>query len=315
MNFSSAFFDYQRSGPDCEVASSNVITMHQTQTIIPVFNFRMCTGDQDFSIVRLNPFEILGKLQVPHRQEGYNISILLQGRIIRYIDFERHVIEAPAVICVGPNQINHYEHAEGADMICISFSQDFLISEMRQWVACWECKFSQVILDANAEFISELLVYTDLMTKEFEENNVKKETVIRNLLNAFIIKIARQRETIVSVMRLDNAANKIVEQFKSLLDTHFKEKTQVAQYAEMLHVTPGHLNDVIKTTVGKTAKQIIDEKRIMEAKRLLFWADYNLKEIAGLLSFEDDAYFNRFFKKHTGYTPFAFQRTIREKYN
>jgi len=292
-----------------------VIAMNQTQTIIPVYNLRVCAGGQDFAIVRINPFEILGKLQIPHRQEGYNISILLQGKVVRYLDFERHVIEAPAVICVGPDQINQYESAEGADMICISFSQDFLINEMRRWVACWECMFSQVILDADAELVSELLVYTDLMMKEFEEDKPKKEVVLRNLLNAFIVKIARVRENIASVMQLDNAANKIVEQFKFLVDTHFREKTQVAQYAEMLHVTPGHLNDVIKTTVGKTAKQVIDEKRIMEAKRLLFWGDYSLKEIAGLLSFEDDAYFNRFFKKHTGHTPFAFQRAIREKYN
>lgn len=289
--------------------------MQQTETIIPVYNLRACTGGQDFSITRINPFEILGKMQVPHRQEGYNISILVKGRIIRYLDFERHVINAPALVCVGPNQINQYEHAEDADIIFISFSQDFLINEVRRWVACWECMFSQVILNPDAELIEELLVYTDLMTKEFEQDKPRKENVIRNLLNAFIVKIARLKKNFVSVMHHDNAANKIVEQFKLLLDTHFQEKSQVAQYAEMLHVTPGHLNDVIKTTVGKTAKQIIDEKRVMEAKRLLFWGDHTLKEIAGLLHFEDDAYFNRFFKKHTGYTPVAFQRTIREKYN
>jgi AraC-like DNA-binding protein len=83
----------------------------------------------------------------------------------------------------------------------------------------------------------------------------------------------------------------------------------------MLYVTPGHLNDLIKTVTGKTAKQIIDERRIMEAKRLPFWGEHSVKEIAARLNFEDDAYFNRFFKKHTTNTPAQFQRQIREKYN
>ena len=82
-----------------------------------------------------------------------------------------------------------------------------------------------------------------------------------------------------------------------------------------LYITPGYLNDTIKAATGKTAKQIIDEKRIVEAKRLLFWGEQSAKEISNQLNFEDDAYFNRFFKKHTGQTPAQFQKNTREKYN
>jgi AraC-like DNA-binding protein len=289
--------------------------VNQVETIIPVYDLRICIGAKDFAIKRVNPFQILGPLQLPHRQEGYNIALLLEGRITRFIDFEQHTIDAPAIICVGPDQVNQYVSAEKADVICISFSQDFLIGEMKRWVACWECMFNQVILNPDGEQLSELLVYSELMENEFNGDRAKKDAIIRNLLNAMIINIARMRTNIASVMQLDNSANKLVVQFKKIVDENFRSTTQVAKYAERLNVTPGHLNDVIKTSVGKTAKQIIDEKRIMEAKRLLFWANYNLKEIASLLSFEDDSYFNRFFKKHTGYTPYAFQRSIREKYN
>jgi AraC-like DNA-binding protein len=114
---------------------------------------------------------------------------------------------------------------------------------------------------------------------------------------------------------MDSSQNKIVRQFKILIDEHYLDRTQVAQYADMLYVTPGHLNDLIKSVTGKTAKQIIDEKRIIEAKRLLFWDEHSVKEIAGHLNFEDDGYFNRFFKKHTGQTPALFQKNNREKYN
>ena len=289
--------------------------MNQVETIIPVYDLRICMGAKDFAIKRVSPFQILGHLQVPHRQEGYNVALLLNGRITRFIDFEQYTIDAPAIICVGPDQVNQYVSAEKADMVCISFSQDFLIAEMKQWVACWECMFSQVILNPDDEQLSELLVYAELMENEFQNDKAKKDVIIRNLLNAMIINIARMRTNIASVMQLDNSTNRLVEQFKTIVDENFRSTTQVAHYAEKLHITPGHLNDVIKSSVGKTAKQVIDEKRITEAKRLLFWGDNNLKEIAAQLSFENDSYFNRFFKKHTGLTPSVFQRSIREKYN
>jgi AraC-like DNA-binding protein len=286
-----------------------------TDTIIPIYNLRACVGASDFAIIRMDPFEVLGHLQVPHRQEGYNISLLLQGSVTKYVDFERHVIEAPALISVGADQIHQYEHAENAEMICISFSRDFLIHEMRGWIICWECMFGHVVMNMDEAAVHELEVYANLMLEEFQGSKPKSEIVIRSLLNAFIVCSARMRKISLPILHMDASQNKLVQQFKMHVDTNFRDKTQVSQYADMLYITPGHLNDVIKTTVGKTAKQVIDEKRIMEAKRLLFWGDLSLKEIAGYLSFEDDSYFNRFFKKHTGHTPSLFQRTIREKYN
>lgn len=287
----------------------------QTDLEIPVYNLRNCAGGTDFAIVRVDPLSILGKLRVPHRQEGYTATLLLRGSVTKYIDFERHIIEAPAFYTAGPDQVHQFDGVEDADMICISFSRDFLIHEMRGWVACWECMFSQVIMNIDKSSMNELLTYANLMLEEFQRDKPKKEVIIRNLLNAFIVSAARMMETPLSVMQMDASQNRLVQQFKSFVDDNFQNITQVARYAEMLYVTPGHLNDVIKATVGKTAKQIIDEKRIMEAKRLLFWGDNNLKEIASLLSFENDSYFNRYFKKHTGKTPALFQRAIREKYN
>jgi AraC-like DNA-binding protein len=186
---------------------------------------------------------------------------------------------------------------------------------MQGWVACWECMFNKVILSLDDNSMNELLGYANLMLEEFRRNRPKKDLILRNLLNVFIISAARLMDTPLAVMQMDATQNRLVHQFKQHVDVAFRKVTRVASYAEMLAVTPGHLNDVIKSTTGKTAKQIIDEKRILEAKRLLFWGDHNLKEIAALLNFENDSYFNRFFKKHTGQTPALFQRAIREKYN
>jgi AraC-like DNA-binding protein len=290
--------------------------MPLVDTVIPVYNFMACAGGEDFAIMKMELDELSAKLEVPHRHEGYSITLLTRGRLVKFIDFEKYVLDAPAIISMAPEQIHQYVDTQDCEIICVSFTKDFVLNnEVQGWIACWECMFGHVVMDLRKESLDELMVYANLMLEEFNSNRMKRDVIIRNLLNAFIICCGRIRGEHVTVMQMDSSQNKLVQLFKTYVDTHFREKTQVAQYAEMLYVTPGHLNDVIKSTVGKTAKQVIDEKRIMEAKRLLFWGDQNMKEIAWLLNFEDDAYFNRFFKKHTGRTPSLFQRMIREKYN
>jgi AraC-like DNA-binding protein len=289
--------------------------MNLTDTTIPVYNIIACSGGTDFAIRKFGLGEIKSAVCIPHRHEGYSIALLVKGSVTKYVDFEKYTVHAPALFSVGPEQVHQYISATDAEMICVAFTKEFLLTEMQGWLSCWECMFGHVVMDMEEESMQELMAYTDILQKEFDGDRTKRDAIIRNVLNAFIISCARLTGSNDTIMHMDSAQNKLVRQFKHHVDSNFREKTMVAEYAEMLFVTPGHLNDVIKTIVGKTAKQIIDEKRLTEAKRLLFWGSNSIKEIAWELNFDDDAYFNRFFKKHTGHTPFLFQRIIREKYN
>lgn len=271
-----------------------------------------------FMIHRTNLKDIKWEgFEVPHRHDGYTIDILLKGSVTLYIDFEKHIINAPAVIMMDPEQIRQYDMSSDAEVIGLYFTRDFLITETLGVLSCWQCVFKDNILRLEESQLQEVLSFARILLAEFRNDKPRKEAIIRNVLSAFIIacgRIARPEDN-VDLYRTETSFSGLGIQFKILVDQHFREKVQVTDYAEMLHVTPGHLNDTVKTTIGRSAKQIIDAKRIMEAKRLLFWQQHSVKQIAGELNFDDDAYFNRFFKKHTGQTPALFQKTIREKYN
>ncbi len=270
---------------------------------------------REFSIAHLRPEDVFNNVHLPYREDGYNISVLLKGRLAEIIDFEKHEITGPAIISMGPGQIRQYIEIEEPEIFSISFTRDFLMAEIQGWIACWECSFGHLVMEISNDDLLELQPYVALMMREFSLNKARKEVILRNILQAFIISVARLKSKHIPVMQIDNQQSKLVYQFKLHVDEHFRTRTQVSQYAELQFITPGHLNDVIKAIVGKTAKQVINDKRITEAKRLLFFGDHSIKEISGLLNFDDDAYFNRFFKKHTGHTPSEFQRMIREKYN
>ena len=81
----------------------------------------------------------------------------------------------------------------------------------------------------------------------------------------------------------------------------------VSQYAEALHITPDYLNASLKSLTGTGAKEHIQNRILIAAKRLLKFSDLNTKEIAYELGFSEPANFSIFFKKHTGISPSKFE--------
>ena len=276
---------------------------------IPVLDWKEYMPDADFLIMTLDDHNIPSRMKVPHRNGGYKVALLLEGKLSGNVDFRKYEVEAPAVLFSSPEQVDHLKQYKDVKMIYIAFSKDYLLNDVRTTLSCWECMFSQIVIPViHKKDFNELKTYASLIQQEFIELRHQKDLVIRNLLNAFLITAARLGTCKTKLTVMNSSQNKILQQFRSLIEDHFLSKTQVTEYADMIYITPGHLNDTIKTVTGKTAKQVIDEKRITEAKRLLFWGELSVKQIASHLNFEDDAYFNRFFKKHTGQTPALFQR-------
>lgn len=284
----------------------------KNNTLIPVYDLAACIPGTNFIMKKTEGTTVPSYLSIPHRHKDYKISFLEEGEVTHYTDFEKYVIKAPALILLAPDQVHQRTGDSYNKMTHISFTRDLLVTETQGLVACWEYMFGQVVIPVtNEEYRNELSTYLSLMHQEFTSDRPAKDMILKNLLNVFITCAGRMVTCKANekehAPEMDMSQNKIVRQFKMLTDQHFMETTRVAKYADMLYVTPGHLNDLIKTMTGKTAKQLIDEKRVMEAKRLLFWREHSVKEIARQLNFEDDAYFNRYFKKHTGQTPASFQ--------
>ena len=292
----------------------------KNNVVIPVYN----TADYNdvpnplkgFYINRSTYLVQPDDLEEPHRRKHFSITLVLSGETTQYIDFEKYAVKGPAVILLYPDQIHQHTGDSLCEVVNIVFDQEFLVNETGIGSpVCWGCVCGMPVIELTDAQLKELFGFARLMLREMEQQQPLRELIIRNLLHTLIAAISRLPQRDLVAMQTDTLPNRIVRQFDELSDTHFRDKTQVAHYADMMYVTPGHLNDTIKAVLGKTAKQIIDEKRIMEAKRLLFWGDYSIKEIAWELKCEDDGYFNRFFKKHTGLTPATFQKSIREKYN
>ena len=98
--------------------------------------------------------------------------------------------------------------------------------------------------------------------------------------------------------------------FKECLFRHIRSKHLVAEYAELLHVSPNHLNKTVKQITGRSPIKWIDEAIVLEAKVLLYQTDLSISSIAAELGIADQSYFSRLFKKYELLTPLQFRQMI-----
>lgn len=100
----------------------------------------------------------------------------------------------------------------------------------------------------------------------------------------------------------------LFQNYQKLVEKNFKTIRLPKFYAEELFITPNHLNAVCKSYLGIAAGEIIRERVVLEAKRLLINKRLNINEISTSLNFKDNSYFTKFFKKNTGLTPEEFRK-------
>jgi AraC-like DNA-binding protein len=144
---------------------------------------------------------------------------------------------------------------------------------------------------------------------EFQASLLDQDVALHAYMRLLLIEAKRLSEKLPSCNHKDESAARLTTNFLQLVERNFLVIVAVADYAEMLGVTPNHLIETTKRTVGKPAGRIIRERLLLEAKRLLSFSDLSASQIANHLSFEDPSYFTRFFKKYTGMCPKEFRNS------
>jgi len=100
----------------------------------------------------------------------------------------------------------------------------------------------------------------------------------------------------------------LLKNFQKLIEKHYTELRLPKDYADLLFVTPNHLNALCKSTTGMQAGELIRSRILLEAKRLLVNLDLTITEISNELNFNDNSYFTKFFKKQVGINPEEFRK-------
>ncbi len=140
-----------------------------------------------------------------------------------------------------------------------------------------------------------------VFVEEFEMEDSTKSEMLKLLLKRLIIIGTRlAKDQYVKEQPLESDKFDVVRKYNLLVDRNFKTQHQVQFYANELNRSPKTLSNLFTRYHHKLPLQIIHDRIIDEAKRLLYYTDKSAKEIAYELGFEDAGHFSRFFKRTTG---------------
>jgi YesN/AraC family two-component response regulator len=249
----------------------------------------------------------------PHRDNHCQLMLALQGEFKLNIDFQNVEFTAPALLCVFPEEVHHMLEVKDPKGWMMSFDSSLVNKEVLQFL---ENKINNpFLLKQGSGFFQQLIILMDLIEKiQLQNTNTYIQKSIHALLNALLSLIAGELFISLPINKeKENRSIIIKETFLKLTKEHFKTWKQPAQYASALSISTAHLNDTVKSLTGIPVSAHIQETSIMEAKRLLYFTDQSVKEIAYEVGYDEPVYFGKLFKKVTHLTPLEFRKKFRDQ--
>lgn len=288
---------------------------------IPVYD--ICTIDQraqkDLLVERFGVYleKHYQHLHRPHRHSFYHLVLFTKGKGSHTIDFDKFPVQPYQIYFMAPGQV-HSWHFEGeVDGYIVHFNGELIRSFLQNSHYLERFPFfrgnstDSVCLLPNS-IHNKVADLFETMLQEVVEAKEQNIDVIRlKLLELFI---AADRNCITKKeKKIPQQKMTLLRSFQHLIDKHFRSIKLPKEYADLLYVTTNHLNALCQDLLGKTAGEVIRDRVLLEAKRLLTNAEMTVTEIAYDLNFQDNSYFNRFFRKNVGMTPEEFRKTFINK--
>lgn len=228
------------------------------------------------------------------------------------IDGTEQVFPANSLLTLLFNQSFSFENSAG--IIAWQFNREFYcIVDHDSEVSCVGFLFSStdhLFVKLNDQAQQKLRLLSDIFIEEFKTpDNIRNEMLLA-LLKRLVMYITQLAKSGYSpVTKLQDERLHSIRKFNLLVEANFKIEHSVGFYAEQLCKAPKTLSNLFAIFNQKTPSQIIHERIMVEAKRLLRYTDRSIKDISFELGFEDVSYFSNFFKKYAHVSPSDFRNS------
>jgi AraC family transcriptional activator of pobA len=248
----------------------------------------------------------------PHRDDHYLFFMIEQGEVSFMVDFTEIAITEKSLYYVLPGQVHYSTRIHNVKGWFLAVDTTLIAKEMRaifenrlflqqpyQPDAAQYCKFQRILH----------LVHEHYLT---DNKGPFYLNILQSLLSSFLAMVACGYSNEVAFVQNQSRPVQIAHEFKQLLNENVQQVKNPSAYADMLNISESYLNEAIKKVTGFSVTYWILQEIMLEAKRLLYYSQLNVKEIAHYLGYNDHTYFSRIFKKANLVTPLAFRELYRK---
>ena len=256
-------------------------------------------------------------IAIPHRDNFYNIFWYQKGTANHLVDFKPIKVKSNSILFVNKNRVQMLDPKGGYDGKFLLFTDNFFdqypddIKYLKNNILFNDLLEEPVInIKNNSPIIS---TFNDIEAELLRPKDAIQYALLHNLLHNLLLLAERERRKrgFNEIRKGDDLDYTIL--FKNLLEDNYKTRKSVTGYAGLMSVSEKKLNKATTTTLGKTAKELIDERIILEAKRMLVHTNNSIKEIGFELGFDEPTNFIKYFRKHENKTPIEFRKEFLKK--
>ena len=271
-------------------------------------------------------FEVKGndnyphKTDRPHRHNYYEICIFINGAGKHEIDFNTYNIQSNSLHFLSPGQVHLISREKDYHGFLLVFTRDFYSLDTFHQDLLFNLPFfnNQMmlpVLDLEPDDFEDILQLINLIKKERRSGTMMTKEILRSYLQVFLLKCQQfYIKKFAEQVKMHDPYFAQVQKFITLVEKNFMELHLVQDYARLMSISPGVLNKNVKKITGNTAGEIIMDRLMLQARRLLMYTDLSNKEISFRLNYNDPSYFSRLFRKKTSLSPSAFRSAMKEKY-
>lgn len=238
-------------------------------------------------------------------------ALMVRGEARATINITKYHFQENDLLLLEPGSfLLIHEFSEDALVYYILFSSSFLEKNtfsMRMSISSLQSQQPILHLQPDVAAVTAHFLDTLVEASNCQPSMLSTPKMIHvfNLFQTAYTELAH--DTLQTETRPLDRKNEIFQEYCQLVMKHYHEWHHVSQYADAMRLTLPHLSSTIKQVAQKTAGDLIIEAILTDAKAQLRLTTLQIKEIAISLGFENVAFFNRFFKSHTGLTPKAYR--------
>jgi AraC-like DNA-binding protein len=287
-------------------------------TGVAYFNSYTAPVSEIFHINRVEDYIRLIKVPTetdvhPFRLTVFNFIFLTNGNSVRSKGLNTYDFGKNTFFFLPAYEITTHEFiSEDAEGYYCHFGLDLLTSDYKLKDLLSDFPFLNFncypLVTIGEEAKELVLPLLKRLETEYQAGEKCRHEILRTYLITLFTELKPFVETAPSSTK--NSAYQITEQFKKALSQYIYEKQKITDYADMLAVTPNHLNKCVKSVTGKSAHDLLSDMILLEAKVLLKQTNLSVSEIAYQIGRNEISDFARFFKSKTGMKPGEYRKMV-----
>jgi len=244
----------------------------------------------------------------PHRHAYEELLIVTKGNPAHFIDFIEETLTAPVVIYVAQGKVHEFMPDSETRGWCIRYRNDFIPAGNFHFYSNYLDKINFTFNQGSCQ--QEIGNLCEMILFEYEHHPGSAD-IYRHLLSALLAKLeAEGKHNLSEGNEARTPARIAFRNFLQILEDNYKRPLGVGFYADKLNTSVRNLNLVCQKVFGKSVSEIIETRKLIEARRLLLNSPLNISEIGYDLGYNEKSYFTRVFTKKTGLTPSDFRAAM-----